>query len=132
MPRPVAQSTTTGESRLYGSLHTLDPRAGAPTNLVRVPGRKDTLEDSNKRSNPNLGETVILTQGRTLSLLGLSDINGTGNLSKGHASGAQINEHFFIRNFPPIYGQVQFFLLSTWPQKAYPPVTLCVRPPRCS
>ena len=47
-----------------------DPRAGAPTNLVRVPGRKDTLEDSNKRSNPNLGETVIP--------LGLSDTNGTG------------------------------------------------------
>jgi len=54
-----------------------DPRAGAPTNLVRVPGRKDTLEGSNKRSNPNLGETVILTQGRTASPLGLSDINGT-------------------------------------------------------
>ena len=55
-----------------------DPRAGAPTNLVRVPGRKDTIEGSNKRSNPNLGETVILTQGRTVSPLGLTDINGTG------------------------------------------------------
>ena len=29
-------------------------------------------------SNPNLGETVILTQGRTASPLGLSDINGAG------------------------------------------------------
>ena len=62
----------------HGSLHILVSWTGAPTNLVRVPGRKDTLEGSNKRSNPNLGETVILTQGRTASPLGLSDINGTG------------------------------------------------------
>ena len=107
MPRPVAQSTTTGESRLYGSLHTLDPRAGAPTNLVRVPGRKDTLEDSNKRSNPNLGETVILTQGRTASPLGLSDINGTGIYLKVMRVGRSLTNTSLYSIPIPICGQVQ-------------------------
>ncbi len=85
-----------------------DPRAGAPTNLVRVPGRKDTLEGSNKRSNPNLGETVILTQGRTASPLGLSDINGTGIYLKVMRVGRRLASTSFEKFLYPFVARYNF------------------------
>ena len=87
-----------------------DPRAGAPTNLVRVPGRKDTLEGSNKRSNPNLGETVILTQGRTASPLGLTDTNGAGIYLKVMRVVRRMASTRFDKLFISICGQVQLVL----------------------
>ncbi len=75
---------------------------------MRVPGRKDTSEDSNKRSNPNLGETVILTQGRTASSLELSDINGTGIYLKVMRVGRRLASTSFEKFLYPFVARYNF------------------------